>query len=85
LIGSALYSLGGFTLPFVFVGSFATVMSFILCLVIPNIKADPDKEKDSYKKLASIYDLLKVNDYFFTRNVRLVNSCISRKVGKLRR
>jgi hypothetical protein len=82
LIGSALYSLGGFTLPFVFVGSFATVMSFILCLVIPNIEAGSSKEKDSEKKLASVYDLLKVNDYFFTGNVRFTNSCISRKVGK---
>jgi hypothetical protein len=33
-MGSALYSLGGFTLPFFAVGTFATVMSIVLCLVI---------------------------------------------------
>jgi len=80
LIGSTLYSLGGFKLPFFFVGSFATIMSFVLCLVIPNIEADPKDEKDSDKKSASFYDLLKVS--LFALKLRFTSSYILRKEGK---
>ena len=39
-LGSFLYTVGGFTLPFFVVGSISLVPSFCLCLVIPDI--DPD-------------------------------------------
>ena len=63
MIGSELYKLGGFTLPFYSVGAFATVMSFVLCAVVPNVNDDDkdakDKE-DQEKNPASFKSLLKV-------------------------
>ncbi len=38
-LGSFLYTVGGFNLPFFVVGSVSLFLSFCLCLVIPNIEA----------------------------------------------
>jgi predicted MFS family arabinose efflux permease len=46
-IGSALYSLGGFMLPFIAVGSFGVIVSVLMIFAIPNIKSDePSKKKE---------------------------------------
>ena len=64
LIGSELYKLGGFTLPFYSVGAFATVMSFALCVFVPNVKDDDKDGKDKKEQdqnQASFLSLLKVS------------------------
>lgn len=65
LIGSELYKIGGFTLPFFSVGAFATVMSFVLCAVVPDVGANDDisdakNDATVEKKDASFTSLLRV-------------------------
>ena len=58
-VGSVLYNVGGFQLPFLVVGSVAVIVANIMVLVIPNAKPDPVK-KSSAKSLTFI-DILVVN------------------------
>ena len=49
-MGSALYSLGGFLVPFISVGSFGIILAICLLFVIPkNIENDQENE-DSEKE-----------------------------------
>ena len=50
-MGSFLYELGGFTLPFLTVGSFALVMAVVLCIVVPSVKMDERDAGDDGKSL----------------------------------
>jgi len=69
-LGSFLYTVGGFTLPFFTVGSISLFLSFCLCLVIPNVEADQSdvdnnngnkREKKVEKKLTFV-SVIKVNN-----------------------
>ncbi len=44
--GSVLYSLGGFVLPFVVVGSVGLVVATALLILIPNVRADVKKKEE---------------------------------------
>ncbi len=56
-LGSALYSIGGFQLPFLVVGSVAFVVAIGLVFIIPNVKPDPVVRKT--EKLLTYSDLFK--------------------------
>ena len=43
-LGSFLYTIGGFSLPFFVVGSISLVLGVCLCLVIPEVRLDSTKE-----------------------------------------
>ena len=61
-LGSFLYTVGGFTLPFFVVGSISLILGVCLCLVIPDIESNPieefnnnakdDKEKKNQENLS---------------------------------
>ena len=79
MVGSALYELGGFSLPFFVIGSIVTVISVVLLFIVPNINQDDDlpetndsaKEKNNgkdfheknTKKKLSLLAAVKVNFY----------------------
>ena len=56
-LGSSLYSIGGFQLPFLVVGSIAFIVAFGLLIVIPNVKQDPVRQV--YHKSLSFQDIIK--------------------------
>ncbi len=68
-LGSFLYTIGGFTLPFFVVGSISLMLGVCLCLVIPDIGSNPieefnnnakdDKEKKNQENL-SFLTIIKV-------------------------
>ena len=51
MLGSFLYSVGGFSLPFHVVGSLTTGLSLALLFVVPNIKANNNKEDEEQNTL----------------------------------
>ncbi len=57
-LGSFLYSIGGFTLPFLVVGSVGLVVATFLVFVIPNVKPDPVKKPSetalTFKQIAMV-------------------------------
>ncbi len=60
-LGAALFSAGGFKLPFLVVGSIAVVIALTLIFVIPNIK--PGSIKETYdKKRLSFKEVIKVDN-----------------------
>jgi predicted MFS family arabinose efflux permease len=61
-LGSFLFSIGGFTLPFVVVGSIGLVVATILVFVIPNVKSDT--EKRSSDKALSFQQIAKSPSIF---------------------
>ena len=62
-LGAFLYEAGGFTLPFVLVGSIGIVVATGLLFVIPNVKVD-EKKKVSEKTL-KLMDIAKVGNFVF--------------------
>ena len=47
-VGAALYSQGGFMLPFLVVGSLSTILSISLAFTIPNLnEEDPQPEEET--------------------------------------
>jgi predicted MFS family arabinose efflux permease len=58
-LGALLFSLGGFQLPFLVVGSIGLVVATCLLLIIPNVKADPEKKKTA--KLINYAEIAKVS------------------------
>ncbi len=61
-MGSFLYSLGGFQLPFLVVGSIGLVVATVLVFVIPNVK--PDTEKKSSEKALNFLQIAKSPSIF---------------------
>lgn len=57
-LGSALYSAGGFLLPFIVVGSWCLVVAIALYFAIPNVKPDNSDRADTGKSL-TLLGLLK--------------------------
>ena len=57
-LGALLFSLGGFQLPFLVVGSVGLVVATCLLIIIPNVK--PDKEKKKEAKLINYTEIAKV-------------------------
>jgi cell division protein FtsW (lipid II flippase) len=55
-----LYSLGGFTLPFISVGSVTLLVAILLLIIVPNIKME-EKDKTDGGKSLTFAGLLKVN------------------------
>ena len=49
VIGSGLYSLGGFLLPFVTVGSIGIVLAICLCFAIPSGEYEKQNENNDLK------------------------------------
>ncbi len=58
-LGSALYSLGGFTLPFVSVGSATFLVAILLLIIVPNVTME-EKDKTERGKALTFTHLLKV-------------------------
>ena len=50
-LGSALYNLGGFSLPFFSVGSGALLVAILLLVVVPNVTTDSKEKTDGGKSL----------------------------------
>jgi hypothetical protein len=59
-LGSFLYELGGFTLPFLTVGSFALVMAVVLCIVVPPVRMDDRDADDADNKSLTFAKLARV-------------------------
>jgi hypothetical protein len=58
-LGSALYSLGGFTLPFVSVGSATFLVAILLLIIVPNATME-EKDKTERGKSLTFTHLLNV-------------------------
>ena len=50
-LGSALYGLGGFTLPFLSVGSVTLLVAILLLFIVPNVKTEEKDKRDAGKSL----------------------------------
>jgi hypothetical protein len=59
-LGSALYSLGGFTLPFISVGSVTLLIAIFLLIIVPNVTTEAKDKTDGGKSL-TFAGLIKVN------------------------
>ena len=62
-VGSALYQLGGFTLPFLVVGVWCSVSAIGLLFTLPNVNKNNSKEDtadNANKKKIGFKDLIKV-------------------------
>ena len=58
-----MYNLGGFSLPFFCIGTYAIVASLMFCLAVPGFEAGEEKEMKSIidkKKKVSLLDLIQV-------------------------
>ena len=51
MVGSFLYSVGGFSLPYYVVGGLTTGLSLVLLLVVPNINKDSKEEEEEKNAL----------------------------------
>jgi predicted MFS family arabinose efflux permease len=60
-LGSFLYSVGGFTLPFLVVGTCALVMAIVLCMVVPPVKMDERDADDTTSKSLTFATLARVS------------------------
>ena len=60
-LGSALYEVGGFLLPFLVVGIWCLIGAFAILFVIPNVKMDDQKDSNETKKKLTLKDLAKVS------------------------
>lgn len=59
-IGSALYSLGGFPLPFLTVGSLGLVIAIALFFVVPDVQYDKRDSPDDDTKVLTLKGIAKV-------------------------
>ena len=62
-LGSALYSVGGFLLPFLVVGIWCLLGAFGILFTIPNVKVDDQKDSNDNRKKLTLKDLAKVSIY----------------------
>ncbi len=59
-LGSALYSVGGFTLPYIVVASMAFVMAVVLAFVVPKVKTNDKEDGDVKTKTLTFSSLVQV-------------------------
>ena len=59
-MGSALFSVGGFTLPYIVVASLALIMAIVLSVVVPKVYTDVKEEGDSSTVKMTFTSLLTV-------------------------
>jgi MFS family permease len=76
-LGSLLYNIGGFKLPFFVVGSIGLIVATSLVFVIPNVK--PDSVKKPSEKSLTFVAIAKVFSYFYVPCIKSLNLniCIS--------
>jgi Na+/melibiose symporter-like transporter len=70
-LGSALYQVGGFLLPFLVVGSWCMMGAILVLFAIPNVKVDTEEKTDGRKKL-TLLDLAKVTFHNLSWNIILL-------------
>ena len=58
-IGSALFQIGGFLLPFLLVGSWCLIVAILQLFVLPDINVD-DSKNAQIKRNLTFFDLAKV-------------------------
>ena len=59
-LGSALYSIGGFPLPFLSVGTFGLLVAIALYFVVPDVQANPNDSPDDDRKVLNLKGIAKV-------------------------
>ena len=60
-LGSALYSLGGFSLPFLSVGILSLLAAILLCFAVPDVQSKPNDSPDQNRKVLSFRGIAKVS------------------------
>ena len=60
VLGSVLYSLGGFPLPFLSVGIFGLMISVGLIFVVPDVQSDEGDSTDNKGQVLTIISIIKV-------------------------
>ena len=65
-MGSALYSLGGFPLPFLAVGTFGLIIAIALFFVVPDVQSNRDDSPDGDSKVLTLRGISKVTLYQFS-------------------
>ena len=60
-LGSALYSLGGFPLPFLSVGTFGLIIAIALFFVVPDVQSNRDDSPDGDSKVLTLRGISRVN------------------------
>ena len=76
-LGSALFSVGGFTLPYIVVASLALIMAIVLSVVVPKVYTDAKEEGDSSTVKMTFASLLTVT---FWRDSNLENLLYSQSL-----
>ena len=59
-LGSALYSLGGFPLPFLAVGTFGLIIAIALFFVVPDVQSNRGDSPDDDSKVLTLRGISKV-------------------------
>jgi predicted MFS family arabinose efflux permease len=59
-LGSYLYNIGGFTLPYIVVASMALIMAVVLTFIVPKVYINAKEEGDSATVKMTFTGLLKV-------------------------
>ncbi len=59
-MGSALHSVGGFTLPYIVVASMALVMAVVLAFVVPQVRTNEREEGENKTKTLTFTSLVEV-------------------------
>ena len=72
-LGSALYSLGGFSLPYLSVGTFGLLVAISLYFVVPDVQANQNKYTSDCRKALNLRDISKV---FIRMNLLTMNDVI---------
>ena len=70
-LGSALYSLGGFPLPFLSVGTFGLIVAISLYFVVPDVQANQNDSPDDDRKVLNLSGIAKVSISTMLLNVEL--------------
>ena len=60
-LGSALYSLGGFPLPFLSVGTFGLIVAIALFFVVPDVQSNRGDSPDDDSKVLTLRGIAKVS------------------------
>ena len=73
-LGSALYSLGGFPLPFLSVGTFGLIVAISLYFVVPDVQANQNDSPDDDRKVLNLSGIAKVSISTMLLNVKEITS-----------
>ena len=75
-LGSALYSLGGFPLPFLSVGTFGLIVAISLYFVVPDVQANQNDSPDDDRKVLNLSGIAKVSISTMLLNVKEITFLI---------